>query len=399
MENFNRTLLVCWFGVFTTSMGLSQIAPILPFYIKELGHVDTSEIAFYSGLAFGITPLFMAVFSPLWAFLGAKYGYKNMLLRASFGMSVLTLWLSFAHSALEVVFVRGLTGIISGFTSAAVVFIAVIAPKEKVAYALGTLSTASISGSLLGPLFGGFVAEFFSISAVFDVVAFLIACSFVTIYFFIHGRKIQKEAKKNTQKVKENKTLIIVLFITTFVIQFGTFGVMPILSIYVEQIHQGGNLALWAGIVVAANGISNLFFAPKLGKIADKIGPSKIIFGALIFCGICFYLQAVASNVYTLIFVRLLIGVGLGGLLPCVNALLKKSVSAKNLSVIFGFNQTCQFLGNFCGAFGGGLMASHFSVEFVFTFVCLILSLMLLFSWRLRKNISFQIKVYKFRKV
>ncbi|MCC2583922.1 MFS transporter [Campylobacter coli] len=372
MENFNRTLLVCWFGVFTTSMGLSQIAPILPLYIKELGHTNTSEIAFYSGLAFGITPLGMAVFSPLWAFLGAKYGYKNMLLRASFGMSVLTLWLSFAHSALEVVFVRGLTGIISGFTSAAVVFIAVIAPKEKVAYALGTLSTASISGSLLGPLFGGFVAEFFSISTVFDMVAFLIACSFVTIYFFIHERKIQKEVKKNTQKVKENKTLIIVLFITTFVIQFGTFGVMPILSIYVEQIHQGGNLALWAGIVAAASGISNLFFAPKLGKIADKIGPSKIIFTALIFCGICFYLQAVVSNVYTLIFVRLLIGVGLGGLLPCVNALLKKSVSAKNLSVIFGFNQTCQFLGNFCGAFGGGLITAHFSVELVFAFICCI---------------------------
>ncbi|EOU3817819.1 MFS transporter [Campylobacter coli] len=372
MENFNRTLLVCWFGVFTTSMGLSQIAPILPLYIKELGHTNTSEIAFYSGLAFGITPLGMAIFSPLWAFLGAKYGYKNMLLRASFGMSVLTLWLSFAHSALEVVFVRGLTGIISGFTSAAVVFIAVIAPKEKVAYALGTLSTASISGSLLGPLFGGFVAEFFSISTVFDMVAFLIACSFVTIYFFIYERKIQKEAKKNTQKVKENKTLIIVLFITTFVIQFGTFGVMPILSIYVEQIHQGGNLALWAGIVMAASGISNLFFAPKLGKIADKIGPSKIIFTALIFCGICFYLQAVVSNVYTLIFVRLLIGVGLGGLLPCVNALLKKSVSAKNLSVIFGFNQTCQFLGNFCGAFGGGLITAHFSVELVFAFICCI---------------------------
>ncbi|EAL1432249.1 multidrug efflux MFS transporter [Campylobacter coli] len=35
MENFNRTLLVCWFGVFTTSMGLSQIAPILPLYIKN----------------------------------------------------------------------------------------------------------------------------------------------------------------------------------------------------------------------------------------------------------------------------------------------------------------------------------------------------------------------------
>lgn len=62
MENFNRTLWVCWFGVFTTSMGLSQIAPILPLYIKELGHTDTSEIAFYSGLAFGITPGYFFTF-------------------------------------------------------------------------------------------------------------------------------------------------------------------------------------------------------------------------------------------------------------------------------------------------------------------------------------------------
>lgn len=89
----------------------------------------------------------------------------------------------------------------------------------------------------------------------------------MTIYFFIHERKIQKEAKKNTQKVKENKILITVLFITTFVIQFGIFGVMSILSIYVEQIHQGGNLALWAGIVVAASGISNLFSHQNLEKL------------------------------------------------------------------------------------------------------------------------------------
>ncbi len=71
---------------------------------------------------------------------------------------------------------RGLTGIISGFTSA-VVFIAVIAPKEKVAYALGTLSTASISGSLLGPLFGGFVAEFLVL------VRFLIWWLFDRLFF------------------------------------------------------------------------------------------------------------------------------------------------------------------------------------------------------------------------
>lgn len=84
MENFNRTLLVCWFGVFTTSMGLSQIAPILPFYIKELGHVDTSEIAFYSGLAFGITPLFMAVFH-----LCGLFWVQSMVIKICFFVQVL----------------------------------------------------------------------------------------------------------------------------------------------------------------------------------------------------------------------------------------------------------------------------------------------------------------------
>ncbi|MBZ7953327.1 MFS transporter [Campylobacter sp. W0018] len=387
MEKFNKTLWICWFGVFTTSMGLSQIAPILPLYIKELGHVNPNDIAFYSGLAFGVTPLGMAIFSPLWAFLGAKYGYKNMLLRASLGMSLLTLWLGFAHSATEVVLIRALTGIVSGFTSACVVFIAVIAPKEKVAYALGTLSTASVSGSLIGPLFGGFVAEFLSISIVFDLIAFLIACSFVTIYFFIHEDKKNKEIQQYTHKKKENKTLIIILFITTFIIQFGTFGVMPILSIFVEKIHQGGNLALWAGVVVASSGVSNLFFAPRIGSFADKINPVKIVFYSLIFCGICFYLQSLATNVYMLIFIRLLIGMALGGLLPCVNALLKKSVSAKNLSVIFGLNQTFQFLGNFCGAFGGGVITAYFKIEMVFILMCFIFIFNALIFLLFRKHI------------
>lgn len=379
MDNFKRILFVCWFGVFTTSIGLSQIAPILPLYIKQLGHILYNDIALYSGLAFGVTPLFMAIFSPLWAVLGQKYGYKKMLLRASLGMSLLTLCLHFTSSALEVVIIRALTGVVSGFTSTAVIFIAMISPKEKVAYALGTLSTASISGSLVGPLFGGFVAEFLSIEAVFELVAFLLFCSFLTIAFFIPAQKIQKQAQKKKNLHKENKTLVFVLFISTFIIQCGTFGAMPILSIFVEQIHKGTHLALWAGIVVAASGISNLFFAPMLGKIADSIGPSKIIILALIFCGICFYLQSLTTNIYALIFVRLLIGIGLGGLLPCVNALLKKSVKQSNLSVVFGLNQSAQFLGNFVGALGGGAIAAKFNAEVVFSCICILFIINALF--------------------
>lgn len=370
MSYFKKTLLVCWFGVFTTSMGLSQIAPILPLFIKQLGHSDPKDIAFYSGLAFGITPLFMAIFSPVWAFVGARYGYKRMLVRASLGMAILSVWLCFVGSAQEVVIVRAMTGVVSGFTSAAVVFIASLVPKRHVAYALGTLSTASISGSLIGPLFGGVVAEFLGIQAVFAVIALLLFCSFLTISLFVREDKIAHKETQNSKRSQENYSLIALLFATTFVIQVGTFGSMPILSVFVEQIHTGSHIAFWTGIVVAASGISDIVCSPQLGKIADRIGAEKIILLSLVFCGTCFYLQSLCSNVYWLTFVRLLIGVGLGGLLPCVNALIKKSVSANRLNVIFGFNQTCQFLGNFTGAVGGGIVASKWSASLVFASIC-----------------------------
>ncbi|WP_276883273.1 MFS transporter [Campylobacter cuniculorum] len=372
MNSFKRTLLVCWLGVFTTNMGLSQIAPILPLYLRELGLKDHADIAFFSGLGFGITPLFVAIFSPLWAFLATKYGYKSMLLRASLGMSISTFCLSFANSGVDVVIIRALMGVVAGFTSAAVVFIAVIFPKSKVAYALGTLSTASISGSLIGPLFGGIVAEFLSIRSVFYLIAFFIACSFITIYFFIDEKRILKKQEKSTGTIKQNIFLILTLFIATFFIQFGVSGTMPILTLLVEQIYQGEKIAFWAGIVVASSGISNLLFATKLGKIADKTGPSKIIFIALLFSGLMFYLQAIAHNVYMLILVRLFLGIGLGGLVPCINALLKKSINTKNLSLAFGINQSAYYLGNFSGSFGNGILAGKFGVQFVFLMICIL---------------------------
>jgi hypothetical protein len=66
MPIWKRNLIVCWFGMFVTSIGMSQIAPILPLYIKHLGVDNTASIVQFSGIAFGITYIISAVFSPIW---------------------------------------------------------------------------------------------------------------------------------------------------------------------------------------------------------------------------------------------------------------------------------------------------------------------------------------------
>ena len=256
MDTFGKTLLVCWFGVFTTSMGLSQLAPILPLYIRSLGINEYDEIAFYSGLCFGITSLLMAVFAPLWGALSSRFGCKIMLLRASFGMAVLTFGLAFVQNVEQIIIIRALTGVVSGFISTAVMFVAIISPKDKAAQALATISTASVSGNLIGPLFGGLFSEFMGIRALFVLIAALLLCSFLTTYFFIHEQKGDIKARQiYEQGIQRNFTLIIALFALTFIIQAGFTAVIPIMTLFVEQIHHSNAyIALWTGLVVAASG-------------------------------------------------------------------------------------------------------------------------------------------------
>lgn len=372
MRNFKKTLLVCWFGVFVTSIGLSQIAPVLPFYLRELGLTKYDDIAFYSGLAWGITPLLVSIFTPVWGFLGAKFGYKSMLLRASLGMAILTLMLAFARDVFDVVTIRALTGIVAGFNSTAVIFIAMKAPKKFAAYALGTLSTASVSGSLIGPLFGGLVAEFIGLRFLFAIVAFFLFCSFITMCFVsdIKNNKVNKIEKESK---KTNFSMVMVLCILTFVINFAVFGIAPVLSIYVEEIHKNGELIVfYAGLVVAASGISNIFFAAKIGKIADKIGYEKIITISLLFSAFVFYLQIFAETVLMLVVLRLLFGVALGGLAPCVNAMLKKISDKSKLSLVLSINQSFFALGGFASGFGNGYLVALFNVKTTFLIIALL---------------------------
>lgn len=66
MRVWKRNLIVCWLRMFVSSIGMSQIAPVLSLYIKHLEITNSATIAQLSGLAFGITYIISAVFSPIW---------------------------------------------------------------------------------------------------------------------------------------------------------------------------------------------------------------------------------------------------------------------------------------------------------------------------------------------
>ena len=65
MPAWKKNLFVCWFGMFVTSIGMSQIAPVMPLHVKYLGVDTTALIEQFSGIAFGATFIISALFSPI----------------------------------------------------------------------------------------------------------------------------------------------------------------------------------------------------------------------------------------------------------------------------------------------------------------------------------------------
>lgn len=371
MPIWKRNLIVCWFGMFVTGVGMSQIAPVLPLFIRHLGVNDASLIAQYSGIAFGITFVVSAIFSPIWGAAADKFGRKPMLLRASLGMAIVIGSMGFAPNVYVLIGLRLLQGIITGYGTACTTLIATQTNKDHAGYALATLSTASIAGSLLGPLIGGFLVENFGMQNVFFITGGLMLLAFITTAMFVKETFTRED--KQVQSAKEiwalipEKNLTITMFVTFFILTVALYSVEPILTVYITQLsHNLNHVALIAGITFSASGLANIFAAPRLGKLSDRIGAHKVMLISLIAAGIIFIPQAFVTNPWELMVLRFMLGLTAAGLTPTVNILIKKITPTAITGRVFGFTMSAGYLGVFAGAILGGQVAAWLGSRYVF---------------------------------
>jgi DHA1 family multidrug resistance protein-like MFS transporter len=378
MEIWKRNLLVCWFGTFVTSVGMSQIAPLLPLYIKQLGINNTALIEQWSGIAFGATFIISAIFSPIWGHAADKFGRKPMLLRASLGMAFVVFCMGFAQNVYQLVILRLLQGVITGYSTACNALIATNTDEKHAGWALATLSTGGIAGYLLGPLFGGYLAEKSGIQSVFFITAALLMIAFIITLVFVKEQFVRSDKKMvNILEIWSripNTALIITVFVTTFIINFAFLSIEPILTVYVEQLSPNTeHVALISGLAFSASGLASILSAPRLGKLADKLGPLKVALVELIIAGILIIPQAFVRNPWELIGLRFLLGLTSAGLFPSLYALLKRIIPENLIGRFFGINITAQYLGIFAGSVFGGQVAAYLNIQSVFFITTILL--------------------------
>lgn len=367
---------VAWLGNFFTGASFSLVMPFMALYVEQLG-APKNKVEWYAGLAVSLSALTSALIAPVWGCLADRYGRKPMMVRASLVMTFTMGGLAFVPNVFWLLVLRILNGLFSGYVPNSTALIASQAPKNRSGYALGTLATGVIGGSLVGPLLGGVLAEILGIRQVFLLVGFiLLICNLMTV--FLVKEDFQPVTKAEALSTRElfssikDKQILIGLFVTSMIIQVSAQSIAPILTLYIRHLGQTENLMFISGLIVSALGFSSMLSSSTLGKIGDRIGNHRLLLIALFYSFSMYVLCALAQNSLQLGIVRFLYGFGTGALMPSINSLLTKITPREGISRIFSYNQMFMNMGQVIGPFIGSAIATGLGYRSVFYVTSLI---------------------------
>jgi len=381
LARWQINLTVLWLGQFLVMGGMTMIIPFLPLYIQEMGVTDTHQVAMWSSVIFAGNFVTSFLFQPLWGSLADRYGRKVMLLRSGFGMALVMTLMGFASDPLHLLLLRVLNGIISGFMPAAVALMSTNTPREKIGFAMGTLQSGGVAGSILGPFIGGLLAEWIGFRSIFYITGALLFCASLLAAFLVK-EKFDAAAAQNKPKVstldsfrelKKTKELPS-LYAVTFVIQFSMLSSMALIPLFVQDLHgKGEMLAFFAGLVGSVTGFSNMIASPILGKLSDRIGPVKILAVCLLGAAVSFIPQALVTNIWQLLAARFMLGIFMGGMLPSVQMLIRTYTPNGMESRSYSFNTSALALGNMMGPVIGGTLSSWIGIRGLFLMAAVLL--------------------------
>ncbi|MFC3748818.1 MFS transporter [Paenibacillus sp. GCM10012306] len=341
------------------TLGNSMLLPILP-QIERALKISSFQVSMIITV-YGLIAILMI---PVAGFLSDRYGRKVVILPslmiAAVGgvVCVIAAWFMKGQSAYWVILSgRLLQGIgAAGAFPIVLPFVGDLFKDEKeVSKSLGLIETSNTLGKVLSPILGAYLGVLLWY-APFIAIPFLCLLSFVLVLFLV------KPPKREQQAAEEKPTLrkflsgikqilqtrgrwLYAIFAIGCICMFATFGVLFYLSEILESKHsmhgamKGLVLAIPLGMLCLASYGS--------GKI---IGQNKTLMKWLGFSGMVLLTGAMIvtgfnKGIYMMVGFLTVSGIGIGVVLPCMDALITEAFEKENRGTITSLYSSMRFIG------------------------------------------------------
>ena len=371
MSPWRRKLIPIWLSQFLSMMGFSFALPFIPYFIQDMGVTDPDKLKLWIALFGSATPLAFVFVSPIWGHLADRYGRRVMLLRANFAASLVLALMSIVQSPLQLVILRVLQGCFTGTVSAAQALVAVQAPRHRSGAALGTLSAAVFSGTMVGGALGGVCAHWFGYRAALLVSGWLPLLAAILLVFGTREdmpadddeTESPPDFRAQLARLGPYAAILSLIGGISFCRQFD----LSFLPLLVQDIH--GSLegaSVWSGALASLGGVAGLLAGITIGNLADRVAAPTLARRFAIGGGLLMIPQGLAYSFLMLFPARFGMVYCAGALDPVLQVWIAKVTPENRRGSIFGWAATARSIGWLFAPLLSGVVASLLGVRWVY---------------------------------
>ena len=404
MESFNeekekntvwkKNLPVLWIAVFLCCASYTSCIPFLPVYImREMG-VPQSEVNFWAGISFAVTFLGCTVMAPYWGALADHVGQRKMALRAGYGLALTYFLTGLCQNEYQLIVVRILCGVVAGFVPACMSMDSSSLPENRMGWGMGLMQTALSSGTIMGPLMGGYMASWFGMRMSFYVGSLALFAGTVAVMLVVKDLTILQTGSFSASSLwhdlkdsLRNKELHFIMFMF-FMIQTCVMTIQPLITMYVGQLmgSMGDEAMKMSGVIFSLAGFAGIVAAPFWGKRGQRYGYVRIFALVTFTAGFINLFQVFIQDVWQFAAIQFIYGLFLAGAVPNINANLTVVTDKATRGKAFGLSTSANQFGGVVGPLLGGALGAVMSTRYVLVATGCILMGMGLYTYLTRAH-------------
>ena len=404
MESFNeekekntvwkKNLPVLWIAVFLCCASYTSCIPFLPVYImREMG-APQSEVNFWAGISFAVTFLGCTVMAPYWGALADHVGQRKMALRAGYGLALTYFLTGVCQNVYQLIGVRILCGIVAGFVPACMSMASSSLPESRMGWGMGLMQTALSSGTIMGPLMGGYMASWFGMRMSFYLGSLALFAGTVAVMLVVKDMTILQKGSFSASSLwhdlkdsLKNKELRFIMFMF-FMIQTCVMTIQPLITMYVGQLmgSMGDEAMKMSGVIFSLAGFAGIVAAPFWGKRGQRYGYVRIFALVTFTAGFINLFQVFIQDVWQFAAIQFIYGLFLAGAVPNINANLTVVTDKATRGKAFGLSTSANQFGGVVGPLLGGALGAVMSTRYVLVATGCILMGMGLYTYLTRAH-------------
>ncbi len=387
-QPWQRNQWAIYAAVLISFLGFSFLSPFLPQYVEHLGVHDPGRVALWSGLLVGVSPLLGGLLTPFWVRTAEWTGNRFLILRCLIAWIFLLSLMGVVTNVWQLLALRILLGVFSGFNSFALAVLAVTVPKEHISQAIGTLQATQFAAGALGPIFGGTLADTVGERGTFFVAGGLSLVASVVFFWLFDAA----HDRASTLKPKERASLgrlahlpgFLAIMVTLFSISFieRTFG--PLIPLYVQQLHAPARfLGTIAGAVITIGSIAAAIAATTTGRLSRGRNPRNLLLVTLTGGCIALIPITLAQQWWQLLLLRPTLDIFIGGNTTLVYAIAARALPEDLKLTAFGALGGLAQIGTAAAPFIAGAVANASgNLRTIFGMDAILYGIVLIWAWK-----------------